>query len=86
MLKAPISTDGVAVADEIGHLSASSLDSKVELEKEPKGQVADIENGTSDRISVLENAEDIVAQVITIEDNPSVSPWTFRMFFLGMSL
>ena len=27
--------------------------------------------------------EDITTQVITVEDDPTVNPWTFRMFFLG---
>lgn len=32
---------------------------------------------------VLESAEDIVTHVIHVEDDPSLSPWTFRMFFIG---
>lgn len=34
----------------------------------------------------LDTAEDIVTQVIDLEDDPSLNPWTFRMFFLGMGL
>ena len=30
-------------------------------------------------------AEDLVTQVIHVEDDPSLNPWTFRMFFLGMT-
>lgn len=33
---------------------------------------------------VLETADDIVTQVLAVEDDPSINPWTFRMFFLGM--
>lgn len=31
----------------------------------------------------LETAADIVTQVIDLEDDPNINPWTFRMFFLG---
>lgn len=31
---------------------------------------------------IISTAEDLVTQIITVEDDPSISPWTFRMFFL----
>ena len=31
----------------------------------------------------LDTAADIVTQVIDLEDDPDMNPWTFRMFFLG---
>lgn len=31
-------------------------------------------------------ASDLVTQVIHVEDDPSLSPYTFRVFFLGTSL
>lgn len=31
---------------------------------------------------VVETAEDIVNQVLSVEDDPTLNPWTFRMFFL----
>ena len=31
----------------------------------------------------LETAKDIVTQVIHLDDDPTMNPWTFRMFFLG---
>jgi hypothetical protein len=34
----------------------------------------------------LETAADIVTQVIHLDDDPSINPWTFRMFFLGMAV
>jgi hypothetical protein len=33
----------------------------------------------------LNTAEDIVTTVIHVEDDPTLNPWTFRMFFIGMS-
>ncbi|KAI4736201.1 OPT superfamily oligopeptide transporter [Aureobasidium sp. EXF-12298] len=35
---------------------------------------------------VVETAEDIVLQVLSVEDDPTLNPWTFRMFFLGLGL
>ncbi|KAI4843230.1 OPT superfamily oligopeptide transporter, partial [Aureobasidium sp. EXF-8845] len=35
---------------------------------------------------IVETAEDIVNQVLTVEDDPTLNPWTFRMFFLGFGL
>ncbi len=40
-------------------------------------------SGDEGRIQ-LETAEDIVTKVIDLEDDPTLNPWTFRMFFLGM--
>jgi hypothetical protein len=31
----------------------------------------------------VETARDIVTSIITAEDDPSLSPWTFRTWFLG---
>jgi hypothetical protein len=31
-------------------------------------------------------AKDLVAQVLALEDDPSLNPWTFRMWFLGICL
>lgn len=72
------------VADGQNSSDSPSLDSK--QEKGPLGQVTDIEGGTGRRASVLEDAKDIVAEVIAVDDDPSISPWTFRMLFLGMSI
>jgi len=35
---------------------------------------------------VATTAEDLITQVINVEDDPSLNPWTFRTFFLGTSL
>ncbi|CAD0012917.1 unnamed protein product [Aureobasidium pullulans] len=35
---------------------------------------------------IVETAEDIVNQVLSVEDDPSLNPWTFRMMFLGFGL
>lgn len=35
---------------------------------------------------VLDDARDITTHVISVEDDPSLNPWTFRAFFLGIGL
>jgi hypothetical protein len=35
--------------------------------------------------AVLTDAKDVLTHVIHVDDDPSLSPWTFRAFFLGMS-
>jgi OPT family oligopeptide transporter len=35
---------------------------------------------------VLDDARDITTHVILVEDDPSLNPWTFRAFFLGIGL
>jgi hypothetical protein len=37
-------------------------------------------------IGALETAEDIVTTVIHVDDDPTINPWTFRMFFIGQYL
>jgi hypothetical protein len=36
-------------------------------------------------IKELSTAEDIVTTVIHVDDDPTLNPWTFRMFFIGTS-
>lgn len=32
------------------------------------------------------SARDLVTEVLAVEDDPSVNPWTFRMWFIGISM
>lgn len=41
------------------------------------------EEGRDDQIHV-DTVEEIVKSVITVEDDPTLNPWTFRVFFIGM--
>ncbi|KAI0058142.1 OPT superfamily oligopeptide transporter [Artomyces pyxidatus] len=48
---------------------------------------ADVESTTASDVSdVLEDARDIVTRVISTEDDPTLNPWTFRAFFIGIGL
>ena len=42
-------------------------------------EVPDVAHG-----AVVTTARDLVTTVLRVEDDPSLNPWTFRMFFLGM--
>ncbi|KAG2099571.1 OPT oligopeptide transporter protein-domain-containing protein [Suillus discolor] len=49
----------------------------------------DIETSTgedTDDIAVLQNERDIATHVISVDDDPSLNPWTFRAFFIGLGL
>ena len=35
---------------------------------------------------VLQNERDIVTHIISVHDDPSLNPWTFRAFFIGFGL
>lgn len=43
------------------------------------------EEGRDDGQIHLDTAEDLVTQVIHVDDDPTLNPWTFRTFFIGMS-
>lgn len=68
------------------------VDSKDYLEKDTEKQVdqPDVETISSldrdSQIGVLKNERDIATHVITVEDDPSLNPWTFRAFALGFAL
>lgn len=65
-----------------------SLDSK-DIKNDKFGQepyeteISD-EEGRGGDVNALETAEDIVTTIINVEDDPTVNPWTFRMFFIGL--
>ncbi|KAI0001375.1 OPT oligopeptide transporter protein-domain-containing protein [Russula compacta] len=52
-----------------------------------KHSTADVESTTgTDDSDVLQNERDLVTHVISVEDDPSLNPWTFRSFFIGIGL
>lgn len=46
----------------------------------------DVESTTETDAAVLRNERDIVTHVISVQDDPSLNPWTFRSFFIGIGL
>jgi hypothetical protein len=50
----------------------------------PLGNGSDLPPSERKMSVVANTAEDLVTTVIGLEDDPTMSPWTFRTFFLGM--
>ena len=66
------------------HASEKSYDEK-------NGYVKDVETGSSSGGSsedgeVLNDARDLVTHVISLDDDPELSPWTFRSAIIGLGL
>ncbi|KAG2158266.1 OPT oligopeptide transporter protein-domain-containing protein [Suillus bovinus] len=60
-----------------------------DVEKKSYSVKGDIETSTeedTDEIVVLQNERDIATHVISVDDDPSLNPWTFRAFFIGLGL
>ena len=50
-----------------------------------EGQIASAHDSDID-FGVLDSERDIVTNIITIHDDPSLNPWTLRAFVLGFGL
>ncbi|KAI8648228.1 hypothetical protein NCS57_01490700 [Fusarium keratoplasticum] len=48
--------------------------------------LTDLETVSTGSVKPLETAEDIVTHVIQVDDDPSMNPWTARMFIVGIGL
>jgi len=46
----------------------------------------DVEATTATHTAAFQNERDIVTHVISVQDDPSLNPWTFRSFFIGIGL
>jgi len=49
----------------------------------------DLETASTDADSeeaILSNERDIATHVISVDDDPTLNPWTFRAFFIGIGL
>jgi hypothetical protein len=66
-----VSKDGQAL--EIQAANGSDTDSSFDVRKEDHFGEA----------HVVSDAKDLVTHVLHVDDNPELSPWTFRAFFLG---
>jgi hypothetical protein len=81
----------MALGDPVAQTSA--LDSEKDLYTKPEITYVADESPLFDaskedhfgEATVLNNAKDVLTHVLHVDDDPSLSPWTFRAFFLGMS-
>lgn len=60
--------------------SDKSFDGKGDVETATVDAASDSEEG------VLSNEREIATHVISVDDDPSLNPWTFRAFFIGLGL
>jgi OPT oligopeptide transporter protein len=42
--------------------------------------------GETKKKKVLRNPRDLVTEVLSLEDDPTLNPWTFRMWFIGIGI
>jgi hypothetical protein len=59
------------------------------MDEKPYSSKVDVESTEVSEIGddhVLTDARDIATHVITVRDDPSANPWTFRSFFIGIGL
>ena len=61
------------------------LSNEKQEEKVPYS-TTDLESITGTNSIVLQDERDIVTHVISVHDDPSLNPWTFRSFFIGIGL
>ena len=70
-------------SSQLVHETPSVSDEKSYKEKH------DVETATYEAESVdmvLQDERDIATHVISVSDDPSLNPWTFRAFFIGIGL
>lgn len=86
-------TDVDPVASGSKTYELGNVDSKhggfVDIDEGTTETPPDYENDAGDGFAKVtgpvETAKDLVTQVIHVDDDPSLSPYTFRLFFLGNS-
>lgn len=79
---APKDTDAIDKTINLADRSLSTMsENQVDVRDSRAPPYADEE--TLDSELHLDSAADIVTQVIAVEDDPTLNPWTFRMFFIG---
>ena len=68
-------------------LASSEKEDDFETPEQDHSSKKDVESTTgSDLTGVLQNERDIVTHIISVQDDPSLNPWTFRAFFIGLGL
>ena len=81
-------TDGItALPRSRTQASEGSLDEKDSVRHPYKDvEGTSVSDESSEDAEVLHDARELVSHVISIEDDPNLSPWTLRAFILGLGL
>ncbi|KAK5112776.1 hypothetical protein LTR62_003874 [Meristemomyces frigidus] len=64
----------------------TTVDISQHSDEEPPPQYEDAGDGFRKVTEPVESAKDIVTQVLHVDDDPTLNPYTFRVFFLGIGL
>lgn len=75
--------------DEKGSSAQSAQ--QVEYFDPKKGDTQDFESSDHDsdhikRTKPPTTARDLVTEILLVEDDPTLNPWTFRMWFIGIGM
>ena len=75
----------------INRVPSISEDKSSRKDEKSYGVKADLEAASNPPIDdasdiVLHSEREIATHVISVDDDPSLNPWTFRAFFLGLGL
>jgi hypothetical protein len=54
-----------------------------EMEASPRKDYEDVHEG---EVQIVKDAKDLQTQLVDLEDDPTLNPWTFRSLFLGCGL
>ncbi|KAK0108791.1 hypothetical protein ONS96_002636 [Cadophora gregata f. sp. sojae] len=84
---------GIHGTSNVGEQFHEKSDEKVAyssgIDEPPNGEKTNLpvyEGESIFREGIVEDAEGLVTRVIDVEDDPTLNPWTFRTFFLGLGL
>lgn len=78
--------DDIPVLDSEPKGVSSSIDEKIHYKDKLDLEAASTSEDSSDDGEIVHDARDLVTHVISVEDDPSLNPWTFRSFFIGLGL
>jgi OPT family oligopeptide transporter len=83
-------TEG-AVPTAIGGNEKAGAPEHVEYLDAKQGKLSTVEYASSDEENQAASkpprtARDLVTEVLEVEDDPTINPWTFRMWFIGMGM
>lgn len=86
----PTKTDGLVdrepsagVNSEKPGEKSGDMNKVASIQEVPLPYYDDAEALSKGNAAPLTTAEEIVTNVIHVDDDPTLSPWTFRMFFIG---
>ena len=83
------STKGMATGNDSSSKEAERfeyLDSKTPNVTALEYAASDEEKQGDQEGTAPRTARDLVTEVLAVEDDPTVNPWTFRMWFIGLSM